>query len=140
MPIACSDAPPSPASVGPPIRLTNPLNLNMVNWVLTLRSVITRPETPRCLQRCGVSSEDLLVRGCVESQGGEITKLLTGWKESKPGRDRENRSKPERSEADRNPDTALWTTVSGFESLPSSDSELATYRITFNSESVAETK
>src|SRR2546423_1082254 len=23
----------SPASVGPPIRLTNPLNLNMVNWV-----------------------------------------------------------------------------------------------------------
>ena len=26
----------SPASVGPPIRLTNPLNLNMVNWVLTL--------------------------------------------------------------------------------------------------------
>src|SRR6187549_938486 len=24
------------ATVGPPIRLTNPLNLNMVNWVLTL--------------------------------------------------------------------------------------------------------
>jgi hypothetical protein len=34
--------------------------------------------------------------------------------------ERRNRSKPSRNEAERNPNTDLWTTVSGFESLPPS--------------------
>ena len=36
------------------------------------------------------------------------------------GKEQDNRAKKERTEADRNSDTDLWTTVSGFESLPPS--------------------
>ena len=43
-------------------------------------------------------------------------------------RDREHRSKTERTEASRDAGTALWTTVSGFESLPPSQSSKASRR------------
>ena len=55
-----------------------------------------------------------------ERQRDSLHESAAKRREAHPRGDRENRSKTERTEANRNAATALWTTVSGFESLPPS--------------------
>jgi hypothetical protein len=50
---------------------------------------------------------------------------------------RENLNETVRTEANRNPDTALWTTLSGFESLPPSQPSL-TLRVSYGWQARAE--
>ena len=77
----------------------------------------------------GLPSLGVVFLGCSyrksRSDGSETQRDILYGSAAKPTEahrrvDRQDRSKPKRTEADESPNTALWTTVSGFASLPPS--------------------
>jgi hypothetical protein len=91
---------------------------------VTINARRTYPRSQQCGQRLLAGGSPSLYVGHCDTRGETQRDILHGSAAKRTEADRrtfgENLKETARTRADLNPDTALWTTLSGFESLPPS--------------------